>query len=44
LADPFVQSVMQVFPGAELTEIRHIAAPEAEPAPADDDADDEDEP
>jgi DNA polymerase-3 subunit gamma/tau len=36
LADPFVRSVMQVFPGAELTEIRQIAPPEAAPAPAED--------
>jgi len=42
LADPFVRSVMQVFPGAELTEIRQIALPEAAPAPADDEAGDED--
>ena len=35
LADPFVQSVMQVFPGAELTEIRQIA-PETVAAPAED--------
>jgi DNA polymerase-3 subunit gamma/tau len=41
LADPFVQSVMQVFPGAELTEIRQIAPPEAAPAPDDDEVDDE---
>jgi len=36
LADPFVQSVMQVFPGAELTEIRQLAPLEAEAAPAED--------
>jgi DNA polymerase-3 subunit gamma/tau len=36
LADPFVQSVMDVFPGAELTEIRQIA-PETAPTPAEDD-------
>ncbi len=36
LADPFVRQVMEVFPGAELTEIRHIAPPEAEAAPAED--------
>jgi DNA polymerase-3 subunit gamma/tau len=41
LADPFVQSVMQVFPGAELTEIRQIAPPEPAAAPAEDDAEDE---
>jgi DNA polymerase III subunit gamma/tau len=37
LADPFIQSVMQVFPGAELTEIRQIAPPEPAAAPAEDD-------
>jgi DNA polymerase-3 subunit gamma/tau len=37
LADPFVRQVMEVFPGAELTEVRVIAPPEAAPAPADDD-------
>jgi DNA polymerase III subunit gamma/tau len=42
LADPFVRSVMQVFPGAELTEIRQIALPEVAAAPADDEAGDED--
>jgi DNA polymerase-3 subunit gamma/tau len=42
LADPFVRSVMQVFPGAELTEIRQLALPEAVSAPADDEAGDED--
>ena len=36
LADPFVLSVMEVFPGAELTEIRQLAPPEAAPAPAED--------
>ena len=41
LDDPFVRAVMEVFPGAELTDVRQIAAPEAEPAPADGDADDE---
>jgi DNA polymerase-3 subunit gamma/tau len=41
LADPFVQSVMAVFPGAELTEIRQIAPPEAESAPADDESEDD---
>ena len=40
LGDPFVQSVMQVFPGAELTEVRQIALPEVAAA-ADDDAEDE---
>jgi DNA polymerase-3 subunit gamma/tau len=42
LADPFIQSVMQVFPGAELTEIRQIAPPEPAAAPAEDEAEDED--
>jgi len=37
LADPFVLSVMDVFPGAELTEIRQIALPEIAAAPAEDD-------
>jgi len=42
LADPFVRQVMEVFPGAELTEIRHLAPPEtAAPTPEEDD-DDED--
>jgi len=36
LADPFVRQVMDVFPGAELTEIRQIA-PETAPTPAEDD-------
>jgi len=35
LADPFVRQVMNVFPGAELTEIRQIA-PETAPTQADD--------
>jgi len=30
-----------VFPGAELTEIRQIAPPEAAPAPADDEVENE---
>jgi DNA polymerase III subunit gamma/tau len=41
LADPFVQSLMQVFPGAELTEVRQIAPPETAPTPADDEDDDD---
>jgi DNA polymerase-3 subunit gamma/tau len=41
LADPFVRQVMDVFPGAELTEIRQIA-PETAPTPAEDDDDEED--
>jgi DNA polymerase-3 subunit gamma/tau len=28
-ADPFVQSVMQAFPGAEIVSVRQLAAPEA---------------
>jgi DNA polymerase-3 subunit gamma/tau len=36
LADPFVQAVMDVFPGAELTEFRQIA-PETAPTQADED-------
>jgi DNA polymerase-3 subunit gamma/tau len=39
LADPFVRSVMDVFPGAELTEIRQIA-PETAPTAPDDDEED----
>jgi len=42
LADPFVRQVMQIFPGAELTEIRNIAPPEVAATPADEEADDED--
>ncbi|HEX3919707.1 MAG TPA: DNA polymerase III subunit gamma/tau [Caulobacteraceae bacterium] len=41
LADPFVRQVMQVFPGAELTEIRTIAPPEPGVAPTEDDDDEE---
>jgi DNA polymerase-3 subunit gamma/tau len=40
LADPFVRQVMEVFPGAELTEIRHVAPP---PPTQDAGPDDEDE-
>jgi len=36
LADPFVRQVMDVFPGAELTEIRQIA-PETAPTQGDED-------
>jgi DNA polymerase-3 subunit gamma/tau len=39
-ADPFVQSVMQAFPGAEIVSVRQLAAPEAtvaETAPEEDD-------
>jgi DNA polymerase III subunit gamma/tau len=42
LADPFVRQVMEVFPGAELTEVRQLAPPEVAAAPEDDDADDDD--
>jgi DNA polymerase-3 subunit gamma/tau len=42
LADPFVRQVMQVFPGAEVTEIRTLAPPEPATAAADDDSDDDD--
>jgi DNA polymerase-3 subunit gamma/tau len=42
LADPFVRSVMQVFPGAELTEVRQIAPPETAPTPPEDEDDEED--
>jgi len=37
LADPFVRSVMETFPGAELLEVREIAPEAAAPAPEDDD-------
>jgi DNA polymerase-3 subunit gamma/tau len=43
LADPFVRQVMEVFPGAELTEIRSLAPPEPAAAAAEDDTDDDDE-
>jgi DNA polymerase III subunit gamma/tau len=43
LADPFVRQVMEVFPGAELTEIRSLAPPEPAAAAAEDDNDDDDE-
>jgi DNA polymerase-3 subunit gamma/tau len=40
-ADPFVRSVMQAFPGAEIIGVRTLPAPPAaEPVEADDDADD----
>ena len=43
LADPFVRQVMEVFPGAELTDIRTLAPPEpAAAANPDDDDEDED--
>jgi DNA polymerase-3 subunit gamma/tau len=38
-ADPFVRQVLEAFPGAEIVEVRNIAAPEAEAAPAEDDGD-----
>jgi len=41
LADPFVRSVMEAFPGAELLEVRQIA-PETAAAAEDDDKDDDD--
>ena len=31
-ADPFVKSVMEAFPGAEVVGVRHITAPEVAPA------------
>jgi DNA polymerase-3 subunit gamma/tau len=37
LADPFVRSVMETFPGAELLEVRQIAPETAAAAPEDDD-------
>jgi DNA polymerase-3 subunit gamma/tau len=43
LADPFVRQVMQVFPGAELTEIRTLAPPEPAATPTEERDDDEDE-
>ena len=33
LADPFVRSVMDAFPGAELVEVRQLALPETEATP-----------
>jgi DNA polymerase-3 subunit gamma/tau len=38
-ADPFVRQVLEAFPGAEIVEVRNIAAPEAEALPAEDDGD-----
>jgi DNA polymerase-3 subunit gamma/tau len=42
--DPFVRSVMEAFPGAEIVSVRTLPAPEADaaPPPAEDDAEDED--
>ena len=42
LQDPFVRSVMEAFPGAELIEVRQLAAPEPASAPPDDDEEDAD--
>jgi DNA polymerase-3 subunit gamma/tau len=36
-ADPFIQSVMGAFPGAQIIEVRQLAAPEVQPAPAEED-------
>jgi len=36
LADSFVRQVMEVFPGAELTEVRSLAPPETAPTETDD--------
>jgi DNA polymerase-3 subunit gamma/tau len=33
LAEPFVQSLMATFPGAEILEVRRMAIPQAPPAP-----------
>ena len=40
--DPFVKSVMAAFPGTEIVGVRTIATPEASPADAPVEADDED--
>ena len=40
--DPFIQAVMQAFPGAEIVGVRNLPQPEA-PAPAPDEAADSDE-
>ncbi|HEX3408252.1 MAG TPA: DNA polymerase III subunit gamma/tau, partial [Caulobacteraceae bacterium] len=42
LADPFVRQLMEVFPGAELTDIRTLAPPEPAAAANPDDDEDED--
>jgi DNA polymerase-3 subunit gamma/tau len=39
--DPFIRSVMEAFPGAEIVEVRHIPTPEADPAPIEDDEEDD---
>ncbi|HVM98882.1 MAG TPA: DNA polymerase III subunit gamma/tau [Caulobacteraceae bacterium] len=45
LADPFVRQVMEVFPGAEVADIRQLAVEQSAPAPLDDEAEpDEEEP
>ncbi len=36
LAEPFVQALLNAFPGAEVVEVRRMAAPEAPAAPPDD--------
>jgi len=41
--DPFVRSVMEAFPGAEIIGVRTLPQPEAAAPPVDDDADDDDE-
>ena len=41
-ADPFIQSVMQAFPGTEIVGVRQLAAPEAEPAETGTSEDDDD--
>ena len=43
-AHPFVRSVLEAFPGAEIVEVRQIPTPEAVAAPADDDSEEDDEP
>ena len=41
-ADPFVRSVMEAFPGAEILGVRVLPQPEAAPAGEDETDDDED--
>ncbi len=36
LAEPFVQALLHAFPGAEVVDVRQMAAPEPAPAPDDD--------
>jgi DNA polymerase-3 subunit gamma/tau len=38
--DPFVQAVKAAFPGAELVQVRKVAAPAAVDAPSDGDEED----